>query len=143
MANKVRGSAAEVREKWQRNMKGATTDIKRGIERVTESPTVAAARQEQKMVDNLNASVVSGKWRRGLERVSVETWRQRALNKGLPRIAAGVEEAGKKVEDFHSQLIPHIEQGMSEVNNMPSATLEDSINRMNYFIRHMARFERR
>ncbi len=143
MGVKVRGTASEITGKWQRNMKNATTDIKRGIERVTESPTVAAARQETKMVDNLTAAVSNGKWRRGLERVSLEDWRSKALNKGLQRIPAGVDEAGKKVESFHSQLIPHIESGMQQVNSMPSTTLDDSINRMITFTRHMAGFERR
>ena len=143
MGTKVRGTASEVTEKWQRNMKGSTTDIKRGIERVTEAPTAAAARSEQKMRDNLVASVDSGKWRRGLERVTLEEWRQKAINKGLQRIPAGVEEARPKVEKFMTQLIPHIEAGMATVASMPSATLEDSISRMTTFVRHMAGFERR
>ena len=143
MPTKVRGTASEVTEKWQRNMKGSTTDIKRGIERVTEAPTAAAARAEQKMRDNLVASVDSGKWRRGLERVTLEEWRQKAINKGLQRIPAGVEEARPKVEKFMTQLIPHIESGMATVASMPSATLEDSISRMTTFVRHMAGFERR
>ena len=143
MSTKVRGTAGEITQKWQRNMKNATTDIKNGIMRVTESPTIAAARQETKMVDNLQAAVSSGKWRRGLERVTLEDWRTKALNKGLQRIPAGVDEAGTKVADFHSQLIPHIESGMQQVNSMPSTTLEDSINRATTFMRHMATFQRR
>ena len=94
-------------EKHARRLKGATEDIRNGINAVTVAPTEKAAAKKDKMLNNLQAAVQSGKWERGLKAVSLEAWKQKALNKGLGRIAAGVDEAHDKVVDFASQLLPY------------------------------------
>ena len=132
----------EYQEKHARRLKASITDITRGVERVTKSPTAAAAEKEDKMLANLTKSVQDGKWARGLKKVSLEDWKSKMINKGVQRIAGGIDGAKDKVVEFASELLPHVDSGVSKVKGMPDLTIEDSINRASTFIRHMAGFKR-
>ena len=116
--------------------------MRRGVEGVSQAPTAKAAAKKDKMLANLTASVNSGKWAAGLNRVTLEDWKAKMINKGLNRVAAGIDESAPKVTAFASALLPHIDKGLDKIKNMPDLTLEDSINRMTSFIRHMATFKR-
>ena len=133
-------SAKEVTEKHARRLKGAVEDMRVGIEKVTSSPTAAAAAKQDKMRAKIVASIDSGKWAAGLRAVSLEEWKDKITTKGLPRVASGIDGAAAKVEKFYTQLLPHIDRVQGDVKKMPDLTLEDSINRMSTFVRGMAKF---
>lgn len=138
----ARLTAQEFQDKHSRRLKAAVEDVRRGIDRVTESPTDKAAAKKDKMLMNLTAAVNSGKWEAGLKRVSLDDWKRKARDVGVNRIAAGIDAAKDKVIDFAAQLLPYIDRAQSEITNMPDVTLDDNINRMNTFIRRMAQFKR-
>lgn len=132
----------EFQEKHARRLKGATEDIRKGVERVTEAPTLKAAAKKDKMRANLNKALDDGKWERGLKRVTLEDWKSKMIDKGVGRIAAGIDAAAPKVREFASELLPHIDKVQAEIKGMPDVSLEDNINRMTTFIRGMAKFTR-
>lgn len=136
-------TADEFVEKHARRLKGAVDDMRRGIERVTSSPTAAAANKKDKMRANITAALDTGKWERGLRRVTLEDWKSKMINKGLSRVASGIDEAAPKVRSFAADILPYIDNLKVTVDKMPDTTLEDSINRMNTFIRGMAKFQRK
>ena len=129
-------------EKQARNLKAAQPDIRRGVERVTESPTAKAAAAQEKMIANLTESVRNGKWARGLNRVTLEDWKGKMLEKGIPRIAAGIDAAYDKVVGFAAELLPFQATLQSKVESMPDLTLEDNIQRAAEWMRGMAKFKR-
>jgi hypothetical protein len=133
-------TAKETQEKHARRLKGAIEDMRTGIEKVTSSPTAAAANKQDKMKAKIVAAIDSGKWANGLRSVSLEEWKEKITTKGLPRIATGIDGASGKVEKFYTQLLPHIDRVQADVKKMPDLTIEDSINRMSTFIRGMAKF---
>lgn len=133
---------AEFADKWKRRISASSQDIRLGVERVTESPTEKAIAKKDKMMARLMEALQSGKWEAGLRRVSLQDWRDAMLTKGLGRIAQGAEAATGKVEQFAAELLPHIEQGKRAIASMPDVTLEDSINRVSVFLRHMHDFRR-
>lgn len=135
-------TAAEFQEKHARRLKAAVEDVRRGIDRVTEAPTAKAAAKQDKMLANLTASVNSGKWSAGLKRVSLEDWKRKARDVGVNRIAAGIDAAKTKVVAFAEDLLPHIDRGKDKIKAMPDVTLDDNINRMTSFIRHMSEMKR-
>ena len=139
----IKITAEEFAEKQARRLKASTPDIRIGIERVTESPTAKAADKKDKMLANLQAAVNSGKWERGLRKVTLESWKDAALNKGLGRIAAGIDAAHDKVVDFASQLLPYEDRLQGEVNKMTDLTLEDNIARMTTWARGMNKFQKK
>lgn len=132
----------EFQEKHNRRLKAATEDMRLGVERVSVSPTAEAAKKADKMRANIIKAIDDGKWAAGLNRVTLEDWKSKMINKGIGRVAAGIDEAAPKVEAFAAKLLPHIEAGQTSIRNLPDVTLEDSINRMTTFIRHMSKFKR-
>ena len=135
-------TASEFQEKHARRLKAAVEDVRKGIDRVTESPTEKAVLKQDKMLTNLTAAVTSGKWAGGLKRVSLEEWKRKTRDIGVNRIAAGIDGAKDKVVTFAEQLLPHIDREVSKIKTMPDVTLDDNINRMTSFIRGMANFKR-
>lgn len=134
---------AEYAEKQSRRLKASTEDIRRGIESVTQSPTQKAAAKADKMKQNIVASIDSGKWQAGLNRVSLDQWKTNAIEKGINRIAPGIDAARSKVEAFAGEFLPYLDKVSEKVNKMPDTTLEDSIARMNTQIREVAKFKRK
>jgi len=129
-------------EKHARNLKASTPDIRRGVERVTEAPTVKAAAAQAKMLARLTEAVQSGKWASGLRRVTLEDWKAKMLEKGVPRIAAGIDAAYDKVVSFASELLPFQATLQGRIDGMPDLTLEDNIARASDWMRGMAKFKR-
>ena len=133
----------QAREKHARNLKSSVPDITIGVRNVTEAPGKKAAAQADKMLANLTESVTSGKWGRKVGAVTLESWQNDMINKGIGRIASGIDGASEKVENFFEQLFPYQDSLLAELKTMPDLNLEDSINRMVHFVRGMAKFEPR
>ncbi len=131
-------SSREVVDKWKRNLRGATADIEAGVNRVTESPTKLAADNIDKMRTKLMEAFDNGRVEAGLRKVTLEEWKDAFIKVGIGRISAGVEKADSKMVEFMDFLIPHVEAGKGKIKGMPSTSLEDNINRMVEFTRHMA-----
>jgi len=138
----ARLTAQEFQEKHARRLSAAVEDVRKGIDRVTVNPCEQAAAKQEKMLANLTASVNEGRWAAGLKRVSLEQWKNATKNVGVGRIPAGINAAKDKVIAFAEQLLPHIDAGSAKLKAMPDITLEDNIQRMTTFIRHMADFKR-
>ncbi len=143
MPGSIKITPEEFADKHARRLKGAIEDIRSGVEKTTESPTAKAAAKEQKMIQNLNASVSSGKWAARLKSVSLDEWKSKTINKGLGRIASGVDEAYDKQVKFAQQLLSFESDLKTKVDKMPDLTLEDSISRATAWIRGMSKFERK
>ena len=138
----IRITPTEYADKQARRLKAATEDIRRGVGRVTESPTAKAAAAQDKMLARLTESVQSGKWAAGLKRVTLEEWKSAMLDKGVNRIAAGIDAAKGKVVAFATELLAYEENLLGKIDAMPDLTLEDSINRSAEWMRGMSRFRR-
>lgn len=136
-------TAQEFQEKHAARLKNAVEDMRKGVEKVTESPTKKAAAKKDKMLANLTASINNGKWERGLNNVSLEDWKTKMLDKGIPRVAAGIDAAAGKVQAFASEFLPHLDNVQAKIKNMPDVTLDDNINRMTTAIREIAKFKRK
>lgn len=134
---------AEFADKHNRRMKASIPDIQKGIERVTESPTAKAAGKKDKMLAGITEAVNSGKWERGLKRVSLDEWKTKTIDKGLGRIAAGVDAARGKVEAFAEQLNSFQDTLKTKVDAMPDTTQEDRINKAVAWMRGMGKFKKK
>jgi len=133
----------EFQEKHARRLKASIEDMRLGVSKVTESPTAKAAKAVDKMRAKIVESIDSGKWAAGLNRVSLDQWKTLMIEKGVNRVAAGIDAASGKVIAFAEDLLPHVDAGQTLVKKMPDVTLEDSIARMTTFTRHMAKLKRK
>lgn len=132
----------EFAEKQNRRLKAALEDIRTGVSRVDVAPTQLAAKKKEKMKTKLNEAIDKGKWERNLQKVTLQEWQEKIINKGIPRISGGIDAARAKVEDFARQFLPHVEAGVKKIQTMPDLTLEDSIQRAAAMIRHNASFQK-
>lgn len=136
-------SPSEARAKHATRLKGATADIRAGVERVKTAPGLQAAAKTEKMRANLMAALDSGKWAQRVGSVSLEDWKRLMSDKGIQRIAAGIDGAAEKMEEFYAQLFPFQENLQSKIGKLPDLTLEDNITRMTEFVRGMSQFKRK
>jgi hypothetical protein len=133
----------QISEKWVRRTQGASQDMVNGVKSVTVNPAQQAIAKEQKLLTNLTESITSGKWRRGMQSVTLEGWKESMITKGAPRVAAGAQNAAGKMEQFYGELLPYQDQLQSKLATMPDLTLEDSIQKAVSWMRGMAAFKRR
>jgi hypothetical protein len=133
----------EFQEKHNRRLKAALEDMRKGVEKVTEAPTKQAAAKQDKMKAHLIARIDDGTWKKRLEAVSLDEWKDKMINKGIARVSGGIDEAKENVIEFASQLLPHVSAAIDKIKGMPDLTLEDSIARMTAFIREMAKFKKK
>lgn len=132
-------TAQEYAEKWGRRLSAATEDIRRGVEKVSVAPGEAAAAAQDAMLANVVESINSGLWAKRVREVSLPEWKAATLDKGIPRIASGVQAAQPKVARMAVDLLAAVDASAAEANALPKGTLEDSINRMVTFTRAMHR----
>jgi|TARA_Y100000296_G_scaffold30744_1_gene35688 hypothetical protein len=128
--------------KWQNRLKSAQTEIRQGVEAVTESPTEKAAAKSDKWLAGVQNAHANGKFADRLRGVSLQEWKDRTINIGLGRIAAGVDAAVPDVQDFYTELFSYEAQLQSRVEAMPDTNLQDSINRMVAWAEGMSQFHR-
>ncbi len=132
-------NAQEYTEKWQRRLKGSNEDIRRGVSRVSEAPGVAAARQADLMLAKVTEAVASGRWAAKVSEVGLDEWKKKTLEKGLGRIASGVDAAAASQVAMATKLLADVDAAVAMANQTPRGTLEDNITRMTTFVREMAK----
>lgn len=134
---------AEAAEKQGRRLKAATADIAAGVDRVTEAPGKLAAAKVEKMRAKLVEKIDDGTWAQRVGAVPLEEWKKQMKEKGVGRIAAGIDGAKAKVTNFYEQFFPFLDTVSREVGNMPDLSLEDSISRMTHQIRRTSQFRKK
>lgn len=135
-------TGSEFAEKWARNLGASAEYIRRGIESVTESPGQKAVQKKAKWVARMTSADVHERWARQTGRVTVEDWKRKAIEVGLPRISSGASASVPKMAQFGEALLSYQEQGLAKLRNMPDITLEDSKARLLAWFDHMARFRK-
>jgi len=129
--------------KHSARVKAAIDDMRQGVEKVTEAPGRKAAAAADKWHAKISALETKERWAANVAAVSLEEWKAKMLAKGVNRVAAGVDAAQDKILDFATQLLAYQERLQAEIHGMPNLTLEDNIQRMNAWVRGMARFSYR
>lgn len=116
----------------------STAEIEAGINRVTENPMEKAASNPDKWVAGVQNA--KARWAANTRAVSLDDWKRAAVQKGVPRIASGIQAARPKLIDFASKLLPAVEKAQTAISNMPSTTLDQNLARVNTYLREMAKF---
>lgn len=139
----ARVNAQEFADKWRRRISGATEDMRRGIERTTQAPGESAANAQEAMLNNLTESVTSGRWARRVRGVSLQEWKDAAINKGVGRVSQGAQAAEAKMARIAQELLPAVDAAAEAARQIPKVTIEDSIQRAAVFMRQMREFKER
>lgn len=116
--------------KWKSGMSTAGPSYTDGIDGVTTSPTELAAQNEQGYLQGVSEAVSSGRFSKGLRKVSLSDWKKAAKDKGAQRLASGAAAAAGKVEKFWISFGPKLQQITDQTRSMPKGTFEERQQRM-------------
>jgi len=122
-------NAADVAKKWSRNLAASTESIRQGVQSVTQNPAEKAAQRQDAYLAGVQRAVAEGKYQRGLRRVTLQSWQEAMLSKGLTRIASGASAATPKVQAFLEKWLPYQQQLQSKLATMPRGDLQSNIQR--------------
>lgn len=123
---------------WAQNLSGATAKITAGVNAVSTAPGQAAARQKAVWLQNVTAK--ADKWAANTAAVSLQTWQQDMVSKGIPRIGQGAQASQAKFAAFMGKLLPYINSGRS---TLPArGNLDANIARMTAWARYMSNFKK-
>lgn len=134
------GTAAEVAQKWSRNAQAGQQDYTAGVNRVTQSPTAAAAAAGATWQARVSSQAALQKFQRKLNAVSLDEWKTRTTSVGAQRFAQGVAASESKMQSAMTSLLPFIDNLKAQVKSMPNATLQDRIQRMNAWVMGMSQY---
>lgn len=124
-------------DKWGRRLNAAGTDITSGVKRVTQAPGVAAAAAQSLMLQRITEAITSGLWAKNVSAVSLSTWQNDMIQKGIPRIGAGITAAQASKTQVIANLLTAVDQATQAANALPKGTIDNSIARATAFMRAM------
>lgn len=133
----ARVTAEEYAGDWAAGLSGATERIRRGINKVTEAPGIAAGRESARYIAGVQAK--QELWKRRVSAVSLEDWKKMAGEKGLARIAQGVTSAKPAQVIMAQKLLAEVDAAVVESNKIPKGDIEASVQRAAAFMRRMAK----
>jgi len=135
-----RMTGRDYQEKHARNLKGATSEIRAGVEALTESPGKKAAERSDVWVQRMTDSAVQERWKRNVGKLSLDDWKKDMVEKGVGRISAGLDRSSDKIADFGDKLISHIKSIKPEFDKRPVLTLDDAASKAADWIKAMGKF---
>ena len=134
----------QMKDKWLRNVQGASQSYKEGVQSVTESPTAKAAAAEDRWAQGVQRALSDGSFRDGLGRVSLEDWKRATIEKGSARFTAGAQAGADKYAAFAADFLPFVQGLKRDLDaTMPRGTPEQNEARMLEAVRRLRTFRRR
>lgn len=121
--------ANTVADRWVQSAGAATARYAEGIQSTQADPTALAVQQQAKLVQNFTQSVTSGRWARGLQRVGKAGWQAAAIAK-QSNFGTGISASRDKYLAAIGPVLQVEASLQSQIQAMPSTTLQDNINRM-------------
>jgi hypothetical protein len=135
-------NAQTVANSWAQGMSTAGEKIKAGVNAVTESPTAKAAARADAYMAGVQRAIASGKWQSALQAVTLQDWKTAMNDKGVTRIAAGAAAAKPKFQQFMTEFLPYLQQGVQQLSSMPRGDIETNIQRAVSMMRWNSGFRR-
>ena len=136
-------TAQEAAEKWSQRLRGAVSDIQKGVDRVSTPPGQAAAAKKTKWVAKLSDPTIQDKWARNVAAVDLVTWKNQTKEKVASRLSGGVTAATPKMQSRYSDMFPFMDSLETRVKAMPDTTLQDAIARSVAWQEGMATYKAR
>ncbi len=119
---------------WAQHMAAAGPQITAGVNAGTGSPGQLAAAQKNHWLAAVTSA--ADHWAAALHAMSLQTWQQAMITKGIPRIQQSAQQALPKVQAFLAAWIPFQHQ---VVAGLPArGGLEANIQRMESLVRSNA-----
>lgn len=121
--------AATATARWTAGASQGQQRFVEGVQSTTKDPTALAIAAQNKMLANVTAAITSGRYARGLSRVGKAGWQQATVAKAA-NYSVGIQASSAKYETAIGPVLSQIASLQQQIASMPSATLQDNINRM-------------
>ena len=132
----ARTNAQQWLSKWGTNLNAAGTYITNGVKAVTTAPGVAAAQQQQRYISGVTQN--AQKWATNTAAVPLATWQNAMINKGIPRLAAGITQATQTKVSSITTMLNNVDQATAAANQLPKGGLQQGIARATAFMTTMS-----
>ena len=134
----IEKSPDEMLSNWKKRLAGATEDITKAVNLVKEAPGVKAARNKANWINAMNNPDVQNRWAKNVAAVSLETWKDRMIKKGIPALMNAVNNVDEsKMKNFFTWLIDAENKVLADIEKMPNLTFENRVARATTWIRNM------
>lgn len=120
----------EIFDKYSRNMGNAAQDIQKGVETTSKSQSENAIAAKDKMLQNFNAAMAENKYEKGLRKSGDEKWRRNLIQKGIPKIGAGIQANKSEIIEVFTKVAAVGEEVKNQVAQMPKNSMADSLARV-------------
>lgn len=126
----------QVAANWQAKLAGSTQRMQTGVEAVTVAPGAAAAKAAPVWAQNVAAA--QQKYAKNVGAVSLGSWQQAFITKGIPRIASGAQAGAPKVQAFMTAFLPVVQNA---VNSLPArGTFDQNVARATAMMNALHKF---
>lgn len=125
--------------RWVQAAGSAQQRYTEGVQSTQKDPTALAIAAEGKLVNNFNAAVNAGRYRRGLAAVGKSGWQSATVAKAN-NYSTGIQASEQKFLAAIGPVLQFESQLQAQIMSMPSNTLADSIARMSAWATGMYNF---
>lgn len=122
-------TAAQIAEKYQRGVAGASNDYAAGVQNPSRPWAAATVNGQRRWEAGVQAAIQAKSFSAGVQRAGDQAWQQGALNKGAQRYSAAAAEAAQKYQAVADQIMGAATAARSAIANMPTDSLEARIAR--------------
>lgn len=98
-----------------------------GVNAVTQNPASKAISRRSKWVQAMANPEVHDRWQAGLEKVTLQDWKNAAANVGAQRFSQSADKAQSNYQTFANDFFPFLENVKSQLDAMPDVTQEERI----------------
>lgn len=140
MAKIERMTGSDFQAKHAANLRGATEEIRRGVDAVTTAPGQKAAARKNVWVDRMTSASVQERWAKNVGAVPLESWKADMKEKGVGRISAGLDRSADKIRDFGEKLLSYEKSLKAKYDERRPLTLDESAQKAADWIRDMGKF---
>jgi hypothetical protein len=134
----ARVNAQQWLQKWGQNLSAAGQAIQNGVSRVQQAPGVSAAQAADRYAAGVQKAVANGTWQNNVSKVSLQSWQQSMVSKGIPRLAQGIAAAQANKQAKVTQLLNAVDTAVAAANQLPRGSIEQNIARSAAFARAMS-----
>lgn len=130
-------------EKLGQRIAGSGGAYQQGVQSVSENPAQKAIANKDKWVAGIQDAINNDRYAKGLAGVTLADWKNATLTYGVNRYTSSSQKATTNYQKFAAEFFPFLDTVQQEIDNMPSLTLEDNINRMVTNVRRLHEFKNR
>lgn len=126
--------AAAGADSWASGLSGAGNKLTQGVNRVTEAPTAAAARNIDGYLQGVQNAVSSGLMLRRLQAATLQDWKTAMINKAVPRLATAATQGKSKYAAFAQSFYPAMAAASAAADSIPKNDMAGKMARVQVVI---------